>query len=186
MLKLKLQYFCHLMWRTDSSEKKWCWEKLKVGGEGVGRGWHGWMASLTQWTWVWMNSESCWWTERPDVLQSMSAQRVRHDCELNWKTQKTSHLIRKQVISFSCIGGIFTAVVFLLIGRWVAFCFLWWWHMALFVFTDLIELRVMLEDAEDRKYPENDLFRKLRDAVKEAETCASVAQLLLSKKQKHR
>lgn len=56
----------------------------------------------------------------------------------------------------------------------------------LFIFTDLIELRVMLEDAEDRKYPENDLFRKLRDAVKEAETCASVAQLLLSKKQKHR
>ncbi|KAK7826285.1 hypothetical protein U0070_021299 [Myodes glareolus] len=51
---------------------------------------------------------------------------------------------------------------------------------------DLIELRVMLEDAEDRKYPENDLFRKLRDAVKEAETCGSVAQLLLSKKQKHR
>ncbi|MBZ3887808.1 Lysine-specific demethylase 5A [Sciurus carolinensis] len=51
---------------------------------------------------------------------------------------------------------------------------------------DLIELRVMLEDAEDRKYPENELFRKLRDAVKEAETCASVAQLLLSKKQKHR
>ncbi|XDC54172.1 hypothetical protein R6Z07M_005354 [Ovis aries] len=50
---------------------------------------------------------------------------------------------------------------------------------------DLIELRVMLEDAEDRKYPENDLFRKLKDAVKEAETCASVAQLLLSKKQKH-
>uniref|UniRef100_A0A8C0X548 [histone H3]-trimethyl-L-lysine(4) demethylase n=1 Tax=Castor canadensis TaxID=51338 RepID=A0A8C0X548_CASCN len=46
--------------------------------------------------------------------------------------------------------------------------------------------KVMLEDAEDRKYPENDLFRKLRDAVKEAETCASVAQLLLSKKQKHR
>lgn len=44
----------------------------------------------------------------------------------------------------------------------------------------------MLEDAEDRKYPENDLFRRLRDAVKEAETCASVAQLLLSKKQKHR
>lgn len=52
--------------------------------------------------------------------------------------------------------------------------------------ADVIELRVMLEDAEDRKYPENDLFRKLRDAVKEAETCASVAQLLLSKKQKHR
>uniref|UniRef100_A0A8C5PBT0 Lysine-specific demethylase 5A n=1 Tax=Leptobrachium leishanense TaxID=445787 RepID=A0A8C5PBT0_9ANUR len=50
---------------------------------------------------------------------------------------------------------------------------------------DIIELKVMLEDAEDRKYPENDLYRRLRDAVKEAETCASVAQLLLTKKQKH-
>uniref|UniRef100_K9J7Q2 Lysine-specific demethylase 5A n=1 Tax=Xenopus tropicalis TaxID=8364 RepID=K9J7Q2_XENTR len=50
---------------------------------------------------------------------------------------------------------------------------------------DVIELKVMLEDAEDRKFPENDLYRKLRDAVKEAETCASVAQLLLTKKQKH-
>ena len=52
MLKLKLQYFGHLMWRTDSLEKTWCWERLKVGGEGDGRGWDGWMASLTQWTWV--------------------------------------------------------------------------------------------------------------------------------------
>ncbi|XP_078529835.1 lysine-specific demethylase 5A isoform X2 [Lissotriton helveticus] len=50
---------------------------------------------------------------------------------------------------------------------------------------DVIELKVMLEDAEDRKYPENDLYRRLREAVKEAEACASVAQLLLSKKQKH-
>ncbi|XP_077123127.1 lysine-specific demethylase 5A isoform X1 [Ranitomeya variabilis] len=50
---------------------------------------------------------------------------------------------------------------------------------------DIIELKVMMEDAEDRKFPENDLFRRLRDAVKEAETCASVAQLLLAKKQKH-
>uniref|UniRef100_A0A803TX67 Lysine-specific demethylase 5A n=1 Tax=Anolis carolinensis TaxID=28377 RepID=A0A803TX67_ANOCA len=52
--------------------------------------------------------------------------------------------------------------------------------------ANLNHKKVMLEDAEDRKYPENDLFRKLKDAVKEAETCASVAQLLLSKKQKHR
>ncbi|XP_075458456.1 lysine-specific demethylase 5A isoform X2 [Ascaphus truei] len=50
---------------------------------------------------------------------------------------------------------------------------------------DVIELKVMLEDAEDRKYPENELYRRLRDAVKEADTCASVAQLLLAKKQKH-
>lgn len=52
--------------------------------------------------------------------------------------------------------------------------------------SDLIELKVLLEDAEDRKYPENALFRRLRDMVKEAETCSSVAQLLLSRKQRHR
>uniref|UniRef100_A0A8D3B8P7 [histone H3]-trimethyl-L-lysine(4) demethylase n=1 Tax=Scophthalmus maximus TaxID=52904 RepID=A0A8D3B8P7_SCOMX len=51
---------------------------------------------------------------------------------------------------------------------------------------DLIELKVSLEDAEDRKYPENNLFRRLREMVKEAETCSSVAQLLLSRKQRHR
>ena len=50
MLKLKLQYFGYLMQRTDSLEKPWCWERLKVGGEGDDRGWDGWMASPTQWT----------------------------------------------------------------------------------------------------------------------------------------
>ena len=58
MLKLKLQYFGHLMWRADSFEKPWCWEKLKAGGEGDDRGSNGWMASPTQWTWVWVNSGS--------------------------------------------------------------------------------------------------------------------------------
>ena len=52
ILKLKLQYFGHLMQRTDSLEKSWCWERLKVGGKGNDRGWDGWMASLTPWTWV--------------------------------------------------------------------------------------------------------------------------------------
>ena len=56
MLKLKLQYFGHLMWRTDSLEKILMLERLKVGGEGDDRGRDGWMASLTQWTWVWVNS----------------------------------------------------------------------------------------------------------------------------------
>ena len=58
ILKLKLQYFGHLMQRADSFEKPWCWERLKVGGEGDNRGWDGWMASLTQWTWVWVNFRS--------------------------------------------------------------------------------------------------------------------------------
>ena len=56
-LKLKLQYLGHLMRRADSSEKTRCWERLRAGGEGGDRGWNGWMASLTQWTWVWANSE---------------------------------------------------------------------------------------------------------------------------------
>ena len=67
-------------------KRPWCWERLKVGGEGDDRGWDGWMASLTQWTWVWVNSGSWWWTGRPDMLQSMGSQRVGHDwaIELNW------------------------------------------------------------------------------------------------------
>ena len=59
-------------------KRSWCWERLKVG-EGDDRGWDGWMASPTQWTWVWVDSGSCWWTGRPGVLQSMGSQRVGHD-----------------------------------------------------------------------------------------------------------
>ena len=86
MLKLKLQYFGHLMRRVTHWKTPWCWEGLGAGGEGDNRGWDGWMASLTQWTWVWVNSGSWWWTGRPGVLQSMGSQRVRHDwaTELNW------------------------------------------------------------------------------------------------------
>ena len=67
MLKLKLRYFGHLIQRADSLEKPWCWERLRVGGEGdkMNRGQDGWMPSLTQWTWVWINSGSWWWTGRP-------------------------------------------------------------------------------------------------------------------------
>ena len=60
-------------------KKPWCWERLKAGGEGDHRGWDGWTASPTQWTWAWVNSGSCWWTGRPGVLQSMGLRRVGHD-----------------------------------------------------------------------------------------------------------
>ena len=82
MLKLKLQYFGHLMQTADSFEKT-----LRAGGEGDDRGWDGWMASPTQWTWVWVNSGSWWWTGRPGVLQFMELERVGHVwvTELNWK-----------------------------------------------------------------------------------------------------
>ena len=61
-------------------------ERLKMGGEGNNRGWCGWMASLTQWTWAWVNSRGWWWTVRPGMVQSMGSQRVGHDwvAELNW------------------------------------------------------------------------------------------------------
>ena len=58
ILKLKLQYFGHLMWRTDHLKRPGCWERLKVGREGEDRGWDGWMASPIQWTWVCINSRS--------------------------------------------------------------------------------------------------------------------------------
>ena len=85
-LLLKLHYFGHLMQRTDSLERPWCWERLKAGGEGDDRGWNGWMASLTQWAWVWASSGSWWRAGKPGVLQSMGLQRVGHDwvTELNW------------------------------------------------------------------------------------------------------
>ena len=83
-LMLKLQYFGHLKWRTDSFLKRpWCWERLKARGERDNRGWGGWMASLTQWTWVWASSRSWWWTGKPGLLQSMGLQRVKHD----WVTE---------------------------------------------------------------------------------------------------
>ena len=64
----------------------WCWERLKAGGKGDNRGWDGWMASLTQWTWVWLASRRWWWTGKPGVLWFMGLQRVRHDwvTVLNW------------------------------------------------------------------------------------------------------
>ena len=64
----------------------WCWERLRAGGEGDDRGWAGWMASPTQWTWIWVDSGSWWWTGRPGVLWFMGSQRVGHDwvTELNW------------------------------------------------------------------------------------------------------
>ena len=61
----------HLMWRTDSFEKTLMLGNTKAWGEGNDRGWDSWMASATQWTWVWVNSGSWFWTGKPSVLQSI-------------------------------------------------------------------------------------------------------------------
>ena len=60
-------------------KRPWCWERLKAGGEGGNRGWDGWMASLTQWTWVWANSGRWWRIEKPAMLQSMGSQRIGYN-----------------------------------------------------------------------------------------------------------
>ena len=78
-----------ILWSPDA--KSWlirkrprCFERLKAGGEGDDKGWDGWMASLTQWTWVWASSWRWWRTGKPGVLQSKGSQRVGH----NWVTEQ--------------------------------------------------------------------------------------------------
>ena len=92
MLK-KLQYFGHLVRRADSLKKKkkktWCWERLKAGGDGDDREQDGWIASATQWTWVWASSRRQWRTGTPGVLQSMGLKRVRH----NWQPEQQQRII---------------------------------------------------------------------------------------------
>ena len=114
MLKLKLQYFGPLMRRTDSFENPWCWERLKAE-EGDDRGWDGWMVSPTQWTWVWVNSGSRWWTGRPGMLQSMGSQRVRHDwaTEVNW------------ILTFSHSAFFLKWVL----SHWLYFSFIFAWYI---------------------------------------------------------
>ena len=73
-------------------KRPWCWEILKAGGEGDDRGWDGCMASLTRWTWVWVNSGSWWWTGRPGVLWFMGSQRVGHDWATELNRTKRIHL----------------------------------------------------------------------------------------------
>ena len=79
-----------ILWLPDAElthlKRPWCWEGLGAGGEGDDRGWDGWMASLTWWMWVWVNSGRWWWTGMPGMLQFMGSQRVGHDwvTELNW------------------------------------------------------------------------------------------------------
>ena len=93
MLKLKLQYFGHLMQHLTHWKRPWCCERLKAEGEGDDRGWDGWMASLTQWTWVWASSGSWWWTGKPDVLQFMGSQsqtQLSDWTELNWGVRENS------------------------------------------------------------------------------------------------
>ena len=90
MLKLKLQYFGHLMRRANSLEKTLVLGTIEGGRRRDDRGWDRWEASLTESTWVWVSSGSWWWTRRPSMWQSMGLQRVRQNwvTELNWTELK--------------------------------------------------------------------------------------------------
>ena len=95
--------------------KDWCWERLRAGEEGDDRGWDGWIASPTQWTWVWVNSRNWWWMGRPGVLQFMWSQRVRHDwaTELNWTDL------------FGCIGSLAVAQGIFTVAFQFSYCGTW-------------------------------------------------------------
>ena len=109
MLKWKLQYFGHLMQRTDSFKKIPMLGRLKVGGEWDNRGWNGCMASPMKWTWVWLGSGSWWWTGRPGMLQSMGSQGHDWTTELNWNIENYKFI--KKHISMEVGEGIFCLVV---------------------------------------------------------------------------
>ena len=102
MLKLKLQYFGHLMRRTNSLEKTLILGKIEGWRRRDDRGWDGWMTSLTLWTWIWVHSRSWWQTRKPTVLQSMRSQGVGHD----WVTELNIFLkdanIKKVLPSTAC------------------------------------------------------------------------------------
>ena len=99
-------------------KKPWCWEGLKAGGEGDDRGWDGWIASSTRWTWVWVNSRSWWWTGRPGVLRFMGSQRVGHDwvTELNWTELAEIWTLSH---SYVCLQVLLSTVTIKMLEEWM-------------------------------------------------------------------
>ena len=98
------------IWHEELTHWKrpWCWERWKAGGEGDDRGWDGWMASLTQWTCVWVNSGSWWWTGRPGMLRSMGLQRVGCD----WATELNCSLCMMSIKSLPIVTYVRIAFLF--------------------------------------------------------------------------
>ena len=119
-------------------KRRWCWERLKTGGEGDDRGWDGGMASPTQWLWVWASSRRWWTTGKSWVLQSMGSQRVRQDLAIEQQHililldrfgLLQSELIFKKLIScfiyLSVSLTIYNLAMFIYLPTCV--CFMWVW-----------------------------------------------------------
>ena len=129
MLKLKLQYFGHLIQKSWLSWKDPDAGKDRRQEEKGTTGWDGWMASLTLWTWVWASFGSWWWTKRPGVLQSMGSQRVRHDWGIQHSTahitccQSHSHVWLCDPMDYSLPGSSVHGFSQARILQWVAISF---------------------------------------------------------------
>ena len=97
MLKLKLQILATWWEELTHLKRPWCWERLRAGVEGDNRGWNGWMASPTRWTWIWVNSGSCWWTGRPGMLWSMASQKSDMTEQMSWTetNERRKNVVRK-------------------------------------------------------------------------------------------
>ena len=97
MLKLKLQYFGHPMWRVDSLEKTWCWERLKVKGEGANRVRYGEIASWTQWTWIWeiMQNRGAWYASNHGVSKCLTCYQLNNN-----KDYDKHYLGKKRITKF--------------------------------------------------------------------------------------
>ena len=135
MLKLELQYFGYLMWRADSFEKTVMLGRVKEGGGGDNRGWDGWMASPTLWTWVWASSGNWWWTS---MLQCMGSGKS-HTQLSNW-TELAEPWVRYNLPNSYLIGLSFSASLYSSLKRnasphWWSLLYLsvsvwlmWDWH----------------------------------------------------------
>ena len=110
----------------------WQWERLRVGGEGDDRGWDGWMASLTPWTWVWVDSRSWWWTARPGVLRFLVSQRVGHDwaTELNWTSKISKAFMIDQIKFCRPLVRLYVEFLFIRISSRIQFVMRVSWYIA--------------------------------------------------------
>ena len=158
-LKLKLQYFGPLMQRADSLEKPLMLERLRSGGEGDNRGWDSWMASVTQWTWVWVDSRSWWWTGRPGMLRFTGSQRVRHDwpTQLNW----TQYMLKLLLFCYSktnttSVGGRHSWFPFVREVCFLSNCPSCWG------FLKLLNIRGAISFFEHSKSKSNHFWKRLR------------------------
>ena len=125
MLRLKLQYFGHLMHRADSLKKTLMLWNIEAGGEGEARGWGDWMWSSTRWTRVLVGSGSWWWTGWSGVLWFMGLQKAGHD----WATELKWH---PKPIDFVDVFMFFNTYTSFLICRRCLSALQWTWD---FVFT---------------------------------------------------